>query len=362
LESSKKWQMATGAASIFLAGTLVGTPLVSAATTYVKAILGTTNIQSSGKSSVKASTLSYGNKTYVELGAVQSALRSDGFQSTWSKNALTLIPPSLPSSTSSTIVLNGKSSKESSINYKGQTYISALGLQSALTSSNTSAKWSGSTLNINVNSNPDVHTAHVNINGQTQTTPDYVIINNRPFIEASGVASALSSVGAVSSWSNGALNISLPFQPPAPGNNVVSLGDMPTLTKSDSSDDWTDQFTDNLGNVYEYGAEEVNTYWGGGSYDATFYLNGKYKQLTGTLAPNNQWSKESEQSDIGQLQIYGDGKLLYDSGPVASDITDPISVNVDLTGVMKLEIVLQGKDVSDDYGTTLGFANVMFSK
>jgi hypothetical protein len=75
-----------------------------------------------------------------------------------------------------------------------------------------------------------------------------------------------------------------------------------------------------------------------------YLLNGQYKKFEALLAPEARYSKDSKQNDIGYLKVYGDNdELLYYSGPVASDITTPVKVEVDLTGVLRAKIEVKGK-------------------
>lgn len=50
--------------------------------------------------------------------------------------------------------------------------------------------------------------------------------------------------------------------------------------------------------------------------------------------PGSKWS----QAPVGELNIYVDDKLAYSSGGVASDITKPFNVHVDLTGALNIRI------------------------
>jgi hypothetical protein len=138
---------------------------------------------------------------------------------------------------------------------------------------------------------------------------------------------------------------------------VVKVQDMPTFTDSSTKyfGVWVgnDTFTDNLGNKYTNGGMGV-------SYksiiDKFYLLKGKYKKLIGTLAPASQWNSQPATADIGYIQVFADGNKIYDSGPVASDILNPIPVKVDLTGAQKVEIVIK----SDAYGGGIGFVNASF--
>lgn len=85
-------------APAFLCGTLVGSPLVSAASKYVQAQLGTSSISDNGKLVAKPPKLVYGGTTYVQLYSIQHSLMDSGIQATWNgKNFSMEIPENAPS-------------------------------------------------------------------------------------------------------------------------------------------------------------------------------------------------------------------------------------------------------------------------
>ena len=51
---------------------------------------------------------------------------------------------------------------------------------------------------------------------------------------------------------------------------------------------------------------------------------------------------QPKSEDIGRLKIDAEDKLVDDSGAIASDITQPVKVEVDLTGALKVQIVADG--------------------
>lgn len=86
-------------------------------------------------------------------------------------------------------------------------------------------------------------------------------------------------------------------------------------------------------------------------FDNVYYLNGTYSSMTGTLYQpkcyNNQTSAIDQSfSDISYgsvLKVYGDDRLLYEASMNGG--VSPIDFSIDLTGVLKLQVVME--NVSD---------------
>ena len=82
---------------------------------------------------------------------------------------------------------------------------------------------------------------------------------------------------------------------------------------------------DNLGNTHIKPIED--------DFDNVYKLNGKYTRISGTLFQ----TYENRSNDYtSTLEIYGDGRLLYSAEMNAG--VEPKSFNVDLTGVLELEV------------------------
>jgi hypothetical protein len=82
---------------------------------------------------------------------------------------------------------------------------------------------------------------------------------------------------------------------------------------------------DNLGNTHIKPIEK--------NIDNVYKLNGKYTRISGTLFQ----TYENRSNDYtSTLEIYGDGRLLYSAEMNAG--VEPKSFNVDLTGVLELEV------------------------
>lgn len=82
-----------------------------------------------------------------------------------------------------------------------------------------------------------------------------------------------------------------------------------------------------------------------GNFNRTYLLNGQYSNLTGVIFQKYSYRSSSLVSDKSGLRIYGDGELIYD-GTLKRGETgiEPISFNVDLTGVLKLKVIFDGGD------------------
>ncbi len=134
----------------------------------------------------------------------------------------------------------------------------------------------------------------------------------------------------------------------------VSVYDMDPL-KGEAATETND--TDIYGNEYD------KSFWSGygswsiysGDTDITYYIENKYNIFTATLygrATKNDYSVHS-------VQIYGDGKRLYQNTKVRSD-KKAFDISVDITGVEELRIVID----RDGGGITtgIGMSNMFIQK
>lgn len=75
----------------------------------------------------------------------------------------------------------------------------------------------------------------------------------------------------------------------------------------------------------------------------SYYLNSEYTTLTGVLyRPYDSLSCTSVWKKTPVIKIYGDGILLYEAPSITQNTFDPISLNVNVTGVRELKIVNYG--------------------
>jgi hypothetical protein len=213
---------------------------------------------------------------------------------------------------------------------------------------------SGTTVALATNSNvvqAIKSTFTIYANGTLYARPPRLVYKGDTYIQLSSIQHALTSHGIITTWDGNNFKMTIPFQPPAPSPNRLNILDMPTFTTSDWHSEKT--WVDNLRNTYRYGGLAANTY-------VTYLLNGEFKKLTGTIAVNSSYNRQAPKNDVGEVKIIGDGQVLYDSGTIASTITSPISVNVDLTGVTQLEVDV----ISDDDSTwePVALVNTILSK
>ena len=169
----------------------------------------------------------------------------------------------------------------------------------------------------------------------------------------------LAGVTVDESYEDGSIGIKVPYEMVDATVGIKYIDQMQTLTVECGGNDVVPNFTDNMGGTYGFGSLAVDS----NGYDATYFLGGKYKSLKGKLVPSADWSQMKTNNDIGRLDVITDGKTVYTSGAVHSDITKPIDVNVDLTGVNKVEIRVSNvpeKYVFSKLDPKLGFANVEF--
>lgn len=89
----------------------------------------------------------------------------------------------------------------------------------------------------------------------------------------------------------------------------------------------------------------------------SYYLNAGYSRLTGLLyIPGNTLACTAEQwAKPTTVKIYGDNVLLYEAPSLSRENLEPISIDLNITGVRELRIVMLGvweqdrKDYSDHY-------------
>ena len=73
-------------------------------------------------------------------------------------------------------------------------------------------------------------------------------------------------------------------------------------------------------------------------------LNYQYSTFTGTIfRPYGTLSVEDWNGKYGQVKIYGDSVLLYDSGDIDDSIWEPIHVALNISGIRELKIMISGR-------------------
>lgn len=139
---------------------------------------------------------------------------------------------------------------------------------------------------------------------------------------------------------------------------VTYLEEMKTHTSDNNGGEPITSFTTNTGAQFNHGyflagssfGGSGNTYgYGLGNYLInTYLLNGNYKSFEAYIAPSSKWNGKAKTDNIGSVKIYADDKVVYTSGAVASDLTEPLVVRLDLTGVLNLRVeLLQNQEDSE---------------
>lgn len=90
----------------------------------------------------------------------------------------------------------------------------------------------------------------------------------------------------------------------------------------------------------------------------TYKLNGQYSSLAGVIYQNYENRSASVFRDAG-LWIYGDGELLYSCEFRAGETgIDPVSFDVNLTGVLEMQVVFAGGGMYNNEYTPLALGDV----
>jgi hypothetical protein len=93
-------------------------------------------------------------------------------------------------------------------------------------------------------------------------------------------------------------------------------------------------FTTNTGEKYIHGFEVGHT---PDTLTNPYLLNGQYSKFEALLQPSSEWNNNGGEEKIGNFRLLADGKEVYNSGDISSDITQPIKISVNLTGVLQLQ-------------------------
>lgn len=151
-----------------------------------------------------------------------------------------------------------------------------------------------------------------------------------------------------------------------PRGEVTYLSDMKTLTSKKYKYEFTNDFITNMGDRFTNAYTLVGS-WGYPGYISNEYiLDGKYKKFKALLAPGEGYSEYEKVDNLGNLILYGDGKIIYESGPIDSDLLEPIVVDVDISGVLKLELTFEtsrgkpGDSFYRYYNRTIGLIEAKF--
>ena len=108
---------------------------------------------------------------------------------------------------------------------------------------------------------------------------------------------------------------------------------------------------DNLGNTHYHCITK--------SFDRTYKINGQYTRMTGIMYQSYDTRSFTISKDCG-VEIYGDGKLLYVNKTTEGTTGfEPVSFDIDLTGVLELQVKHYTRNNSLHYATEgLSLGNV----
>jgi hypothetical protein len=111
-----------GYAIAFLAGTVLSGTSVFAATQYVKALRGTSQVPVNGKIIEKTTKLTYNGSSYEPIHAIQAGLNKAGIHNAWNGTTLSMTSPSSPATLDKHIVVkvhNATTPGSATITYSG---------------------------------------------------------------------------------------------------------------------------------------------------------------------------------------------------------------------------------------------------
>lgn len=122
--------------------------------------------------------------------------------------------------------------------------------------------------------------------------------------------------------------------PPVPAYSYTKLCDLEPADKNHYYSNIDGMVKDTVGNTYTGNVTKFNSnvYWSDTAF-ATYYLGGKYKILTGTIAIN----EDSGSGVTTVINILGDDNILYTTGEI-DRVFAPVEFSIDVEGVQWLRI------------------------
>lgn len=130
-----------------------------------------------------------------------------------------------------------------------------------------------------------------------------------------------------------------------------------------ASNDWglwdSSKDKDSTGASYSHGIKyNLYSIWDASSLFTEYLLNQKYKKLSGKFILHYDSRNVNRET---YLKVYGDDKLLYTSEVMTAGKM-PIDVNVDVTGVIKLKVMIDQPDKSGSGDMYFGFVDALLSE
>lgn len=124
-----------------------------------------------------------------------------------------------------------------------------------------------------------------------------------------------------------------------PSTFIKSKGNSGDMVKPITS------FTTVSGKAYSNGYEIVKGFkLDRGNFKAEYILSKGYTKFQAELAPSIFWADKPVDPDVGSFKIFGDGREIYNSGTIPSNLEEPIKIDLDVSEYNKLTIEGFAKD------------------
>lgn len=171
--------------------------------------------------------------------------------------------------------------------------------------------------------------------GVEKTPPDSqkgFIYNGTTYVPLRFMAQSL---GKEVGWDGSTYSVFVGKQP-----NISLMKDLEAFdARYESTLQKVTSFKSNTGAVYAHG-------YVGSSYTGQSTLNysvGNYTLFEAVLAPSYYFveSGKNDISDIGDVKIYVNNRLVYSSGPIPSNLSQPKPIKIDLSNAISMTIELR---------------------
>lgn len=173
--------------------------------------------------------------------------------------------------------------------------------------------------------------------GDTHGNPEAFVYNGTTYV---AVAAVSKSLGKPVQWDGKTSSVYIGSH--QSNEPAVWLSDLDYFSGTSDDKFFTmNSEQDNMGDTHHH----VITW----NFDRTYHLNGQYSKMTGTLYQIYKLRSSAITPGSSYLEIYGDGKLLYNVD-FPEKITGfmPESFEIDLTGVLELQVKFGGGSYSID--------------
>ena len=149
-----------------------------------------------------------------------------------------------------------------------------------------------------------------------------------------------------------------------PEGDFVWLENMKTHTSATSGiSNWekVTSFRSNMDKTYIHGLYGGHSGTDTNQIKNTYLLNGSYSKFEAVIDVGFGFNSVKLSENLGELIISIDGVRVYGSGPIRSDITEPIKVEIDLTNANQIEIFGTTRSSTSRYdGRQIGILDAKF--